>query len=141
MASSEIGIEGEVSEDVKEKIMVGRIKINDAIVDKSPDRQGGQKVDPAHIGQFQYETKTGIDLIQDRDGKFKMLAFTGRSSPGTAKRLLYYASDIEVKDYSKLNELILKHGFSHHLAMVFGDIRKELELLCDYYGIEYILAD
>ena len=93
------------------------------------------------IGQFEYGVKTGIDLIQDKDGKFKMLAFTGESRPETAKGLLYCAADVEVRNYSKLNELILEHGFSHHLAVAFRDITKELALLCDYYNIEYLLAD
>jgi hypothetical protein len=39
------------------------------------------------------------------------------------------------------NELILEHGFSHHLAMAGGDISQELAILCDYHGIEYITPD
>jgi len=140
MAPNELPLE-EVSEDIKEKVMRGKIKVNDAIAEKSPDRQGGKKVAPALIGQFEYGVKTGIDLIQDKDGKFKMLAFTGESRPETAKGLLYCAADVEVRNYSKLNELILEHGFSHHLAVAFRDITKELALLCDYYNIEYLLAD
>lgn len=141
MAPNELELEGEVSEEIKEKIMTGKISVNDVIAEKSPDRQGGQHLGPAHIGQFLYGIKTGINLIQDGNGKFKMLVFTGESKPETAKGLLYCASDIEVKNYTRLNELILDHGFSHHLAIAFEDITKELKVLCDYYGIEYILAD
>jgi len=36
---------------------------------------------------------------------------------------------------------VKEHGFSHHLAMAFGDISKELAILCDCYGIEYITLD
>ena len=141
MAPNQLGLKGRVSLEIKEKIMSGKVKVNEAIVEKSPDRQGGQRVGPAYIGQFQYGTKTGINLIQDRNGRFKMLVFTGENEPETAKGLLYCAADVEVKNYQRLNKLILEHGFSHHLAMAFGDISQELAVLCDYYGIEYITPD
>jgi L-fucose isomerase-like protein len=141
MAPNQLGLEGRGSEEIKEKIMSGKIKVNDAIAEKSPERQGGQRVGPAHVGQFQYGVKTGINLIQNKNGKFKMLVFTGENKPKTAKGLLYCAADVEVQNYQRLNELILEHGFSHHLAMTFGDISKELAALCDYYGIEYITPD
>jgi len=141
MAPNQLGLEGGVSEEINEKIMSGKIKVNDAIAEKSPERQGEQKIGPAHIGQFQYGVKTGINLIQDKNEKFKMLVFTGENKPKTAKGLLYCAADVEVQNYQRLNELILEHGFSHHLAMAFGDISKELAILCDYYGIEYITPD
>ena len=35
-------------------------------------------------------------------------------------------------------ELVIEHGFSHHLAMAMTDISKELKTLCEYYGIEYL---
>ena len=85
--------------------------------------------------------KTGLNLIEDENRFFKLLVFTGESRPDTARGILYSASDVEVKNYTRLNDLILQHGFSHHLAMVFGDVSQELKLLCDFYGIEYILAD
>jgi L-fucose isomerase-like protein len=55
--------------------------------------------------------------------------------------MLYSAADVKVRNYRRLNELILEHGFSHHLAMAFGDISRELKILCDYYDIEYISPD
>ncbi|MCX6089417.1 MAG: hypothetical protein NTX88_03385 [Candidatus Atribacteria bacterium] len=132
---------GKVDEETKRRIMEGEIAVNDAIAEKSPDRQGGLSIGPAHIGQFAYGVKTGINLIQDEGGHFKMLTFTGESKLRTAKGMLYSASDVEVKNNQKLNELILEHGFSHHLAMAFGDITKELRILCGFYGIEYLSAD
>jgi len=141
MSSNELDLEGEVSGEMKEKIMSGKIRVNDAIAEKSPDRQGGQVVAPAHIGQFEYGIKTGINLVQDKNGNFKMLIFTGESSPRTAKAKLYSASDVSIKNYSKLSDLVLKHGFSHHLAVALGDITQELKILCDYYGIEYYYVD
>jgi len=101
-------------------------------------RQSGTKMGPTLIGQFEYGIKTGINLIQTKQGKFKMLVFTGENSKETSKNMLYSAADIRVKDYKKLNELIIEHGFSHHLAVAFGDISEELEELCKYYDIEYI---
>jgi len=138
MAENEIPFNGEVSEEIKEKILTGKIRVNEAIADKSSNRQGGKISSPALIGQFKYGVKTGISLIQDREGNFKMLAFTGENRPDTAKGILYAGCDIEVKNYAKLNEAILEHGFPHHLAIAFGDIREELGVLCDYYGIKYI---
>lgn len=141
MAENEFELEGEISEDMREKILTGKIKVNEAIADKSPNRQAGKISSPALIGQFKYGIKTGMSLIQDKDNKFKMLVFTGENRPDTAKGVLYAGCDLEVKNYCKLNEAILKYGFPHHLAVTFGDIREELKILCEYYGIEYVLAD
>ncbi|MCX7796939.1 MAG: hypothetical protein N2380_10560 [bacterium] len=141
MAENEFRLEGDISEDIKEKILTGKMKVNEAIADKSPNRQAGKVSSPALIGQFKYGLKTGMSLIQDKDGKFKMLVFTGENSPETAKGILYAGCDLEVKNYAKLNNAILEYGFPHHLAVAFGDIREELKILCNYYGIEYILAD
>lgn len=141
MAPNEKGLEGEVSQAVKEQIMTGKIRVNDAIAENSPERQEGQIVASAHIGQFEYGVKTGISLIQDRNGNFKMLIFTGESSAETAKGQLYSASDMKVKNYAKLNALVLEHGFSHHLALALGNVVRELKLLCDFYGITAYEAD
>lgn len=138
MAKNSPKLLGKISSEVKKKIMAGKIKVNDAIAEKSPDRQGGLNIGPAHIGQFEYGKKTGINLIQTKEGRFKMLVFTGESNPETAKGILYSAADIKVKDSQRLNDLILEHGFSHHLALAFDDVSQELKILCDYYGIEYI---
>ena len=141
MAPNAKGLEGEVSQSVKEQILTGKIQVNDAIAENSPERQEGQVVASAHIGQFEYGVKTGISLIQDRNGKFNMLIFRGESSAETAKGQLYSASDVKVKNYAKLNELVLEHGFSHHLALALGDVVRELKLLCDFYGITVYEAD
>ncbi len=125
----------------KAAILAGRQKVDDGIAEKSPERQVQQSVAPAHIGQFAYGEKTGINLVQDRDGRFKMLVFTGESRPDTARGVLYSASDVEVRNNAKLQELILTHGFSHHMVLAFGDISRKLRLLCSYYDIEYISAD
>lgn len=138
MAKNPPKLSGKISSQLKKKIMTGKIRINDAIAEKSSDRQGGLNIGPAHIGQFKYGKKTGIGLIQTKEGRFKMLVFTGESSPETAKGILYSAADIKVKNPQRLNDLILEHGFSHHLALTFDDISQELKVLCDYYEIEYI---
>jgi hypothetical protein len=67
-----------------------------------------------------------------------MLAFSGTSSKQTQKDMLYAAADMEVKNAAKLNDLILEHGFPHHLAVAFGDINAEAKMLCDFAGIEFI---
>ncbi len=70
-----------------------------------------------------------------------MLIFRGESSAETAKGQLYSASDMNIKNYTKLNELVLEHGFSHHLAVALGDVVRELKLLCEFYGITAYEAD
>lgn len=129
---------GRVPEELKRKILAGEIKVNEAIAEHSAIRQAGQKIGPVYIGQFQYGPKTGINLIRDRNGNFKMLVFRGESSPQTTKNMLYSAADIRMERYRELSDLIIKHGFSHHLAVAMDDICEELKILCDYYGIEYI---
>jgi L-fucose isomerase-like protein len=141
MAPNEPGLEGEVSQEIKAKILRGEIRVNDALAEKSPERQDDQAVAPGHIGQFEYGIKTGINMIQDRCGNFKMLIFNGESSPETAKGQLYSASDVKVKNYTKLSDLVIEQGFSHHLAVALGDIAQELKLLCDFYGITYYYVD
>jgi L-fucose isomerase-like protein len=107
----------------------------------SPDRQGGTSMGPTCIGQFCYGVKTGVVLTQDAAGEFKMLAFSGENRPDTNQGLLYAAADVEVPDPARLNQLILEHGFPHHLAVAVGDIREELRLLCDFFGIQYMTPD
>ena len=130
--------EGRTKEESKERVLAGKIRINDALTEHTTLRHAGVKIGPMHIGQFRYGKKTGINIMQDRQGKFKMLVFVGANSPDTAKGMLYSAADVRVKNYKKLSQLILQHGFPHHLAMAFGDISRELEILCGYYNIEYI---
>lgn len=132
---------GKITDALKEKIFRGEVTVNDAISISSPCKQCDFITGPNLIGQFKYGIKTGIDLIRTREGKYKMLVFTGESDPTTAKNLLYTAADIRVANYKRLNELILKHGFSHHLAVAMKDISKELQILCEYYNIEYLNPD
>jgi L-arabinose isomerase len=107
----------------------------------SPDRQAGGNLGPTCIGQFRYGTKTGLGMIQDMDGRFKMLVFTGENRPDTRQNLLVAAADVAVARPEQLNRLLLSHGFAHHLAVAMGDISQELKLLCEFYGIEYVNPD
>lgn len=111
---------------------------NGEIANHTVCRQSNIEMGPTLTGQFEYGVKTGINLIQTNGGKFKMLVFAGENSKKTAKNMLYSAADIEVKEYKRLNELIIEHGFSHHLAVTMGDFSKELKELCRYYDIEFI---
>ena len=101
-------------------------------------RQAGGTMGPVLIGQFQYGPKTGLCLTRDPDGSFKLLAFTGESTPETARGVTYSAADIRVADYAKLNRLVLEGGFPHHLAVAMGDIREDVRMLCAFLGIEYV---
>ena len=121
--------------------VAGCMAKGDCIADHTVARQVGAKLGPTLVGQFEYGPKTGINLIQTKDGKFKMLVFTGENSKDTATNMLYSAADLRYKNYKKLNELIIEHGFSHHLAVSIGDITKELKELCAYYDIEFISPD
>lgn len=116
----------------------GLMEEGDSLGLSSPCRQCGVTTGLDHIGQFKYGVKTGIGLIPHKDS-FKMLVFTGESSKETDKNILYSAADVRVADHKRLNDLILEHGFSHHLAVAMGDVSKELKVLCGYYGIECIL--
>ena len=101
-------------------------------------RQGGGKMGPVLIGQFAFGPKTGLCLTQDAEGRFKLLAFRGESSPETAKGWAYIASDIRVPDYRKLNRLVLDGGFPHHLAMAMDDISEDVRMLCTLLGVQYV---
>ena len=132
---------GKASDELKEKITKGEVIVNDAISISSPCTQCDFITGPNLIGQFKYGVKTGIDLIRTREGKYKMLVFTGKSGKTTAKNMLYTATDIRVGNYKRLNDLIIEHGFSHHLALAMADISRELKLLCGYYDMEYLNPD
>lgn len=136
-----VASEGKISDELKEKIVRGEVVVNEAISISSPPKQADFITGPNLIGQFKYGMKTGIDLIRTREGKYKMLVFTGKSDKTTAKNMLYTAADIRVSNYERLNELIIEHGFSHHLAVAMADISKELKLLSEYYDIEYLNPD
>ena len=127
-----------LDEDTIKKIEKGEIKVNEAIGYSSPPKQVGFMTGPNLLGQFRYGKKTGIAMAPDKDKKFKMLIFSGESSLSSNKHMLYSASDVMVKDYKRLNEVILKEGFPHHLAVAFGDISSELKIVCEYYGIRAV---
>jgi len=125
------------AEKFREKVMSGKIRVGEAIFASSPTRQAGNQIEPVLIGQFEYGPKTGICLTQAPGGRFKMLVFVGESGKRTAKGKLYAAADVRLKEYKKLNEIILQEGFSHHLAVAMDDISAELKELCAYYDIDY----
>ena len=110
----------------------------DAIAVHPVIRQGGGKMGPVHIGQFEYGPKTGLCLTQDPGGEFKLLAFRGESSPRTAKGKTYSAADVRVPDYRKLDRLVLEEGFPHHLAVAMADITADVRMLCDFLGVRYV---
>ena len=132
---------GKASDELKERIDKGEVIVNDAISVSSPPKQAGFITGPNLIGQFKYGVKTGIDLICSQEGRYRMLVFTGKSDKATASNMLYTAADIRVNNYERLNELIIEHGFSHHLAVAMRDISEELRLLSEYYNIEYLNPD
>ena len=101
-------------------------------------RQGGGRIGPVHIGQFEFGPKTGLCLAQDPDGRFKLLVFRGVSRPDTARGLAYAAADLAVPDYQKLNRLVLEGGFTHHLAVALADISQEARMLCALLGVEWV---
>ncbi len=111
----------------------------EAIAYKSPDRQGGEPTHaPALIGQFAYGPKTGLTITQAPGGQLHLLAFTGASSPDTARGKLYSAADILYPEFRKLDRLIVQHGFPHHLAVALEDITAELAEVCAFLGIGYV---
>jgi len=110
----------------------------DAIVLHPVIRQGGGVMGPVHVGQFEFGPKTGLCLTRDPDGRFKLLAFTGRSDPQTARGLTYSAVDMAVADPQKLNRLVLDGGFPHHLAVALGDVTEEVRMLSKFLGVEYL---
>ncbi len=113
----------------------------DAIAVHPVLRQIGKEMGPVHIGQFEYGPKTGICLLDDGGGKFRLLAFGGESGPDTARGMVYSAADVRVKYPRRLHRLILDHGFPHHLAVAFGDLTEDLRLLCGYLGVEFVSPD
>jgi L-fucose isomerase-like protein len=115
--------------------------ICDAIALHPVIRLGGGVMGPVHIGQFEFGPKTGLCLTQDPDGKFKLLAFRGESTPDTARGLAYSAADLAVPEYRKLNQLLLDGGFPHHLAVALGDVSEEAKMLCRFLGIEWVSPD
>ncbi len=110
----------------------------DAIAVHPVNRQAGLTVGPVLAGQFEYGPKTGLCLTRDPGGPFKLLTFTGKSSPETARGMIYSAADIRVADYAKLDRLVLEGGFPHHLAVAMGDIREDVRMLCALLGVDYV---
>jgi len=118
--------------------IAGQMSADETIAYKSPDRQGGAPEHaPALIGQFAYGTKTGLAITQGMDGRFKLLTFTGVSSPETAQGKRYSAADVLIREYRRLDRLILQHGFPHHLAVAMSDISREVAEVCAVLDIEY----
>ena len=118
--------------------IAGQMGDGEAIAEKSPDRQGGDLNSPALIGQFEYGPKTGIAIAPKPEGGFRILAFTGESTPESARGKLYSAADVIVEEYRQLDNLIMGHGFPHHLALAMSDISREVAEVCAFHGIEYL---
>ncbi len=104
-------------------------------------RQASKVNGPVHIGQFEFGVKTGICLTPGTNGVLKLLAFRGESNQVTDQGMLYSAADMRVPSFRRLNRLILDHGFPHHLAMAFGDVVDDLQMLCTFLDIEYVTPD
>ncbi|HVP91459.1 MAG TPA: hypothetical protein VMS75_09600 [Terriglobales bacterium] len=116
----------------------GHGAVCDAIAVHPVVRQAGGKNGPVLIGQFEYGPKTGLCLVRDPSGKFKLLAFRGESSPKTARGVAYSAADVLVPDHARLDRLVLEGGFPHHLAVAMGDITEDVRMLCTLLGVEYV---
>jgi L-fucose isomerase-like protein len=116
--------------------IAGLMGDDEAIAYKSPDRQGGDSQHaPALIGQFAYGPKTGIAITQTPKGELKVLTFAGESSPETAQHKVYCSADVLIQEFRELNDLILEHGFPHHLAVGMSDITREVREVCDFLGV------
>jgi L-fucose isomerase-like protein len=115
--------------------IAGQMDEDEAIAEKSPDRQGGSLNAPALIGQFAYGPKTGVAIAPEPEGGFRVLSFTGENTPESARRKLYSAADVIVQEYRQLEGLLLQHGFPHHLAMATGDISREVAEVCSFLGV------
>ncbi len=116
--------------------IAGQMGDGEAIAYKSPDRQGKELRAPALIGQFEYGRKTGITVTQDNLGKIKVLCFTGENTPQSAMGKLYSGSDLVMGKYAELSDLIMEHGFPHHLAVAANDISREVSDVCAFLGVE-----
>jgi len=130
-----------VTPEIKQRILAGELTVNDALIEHGVRRQAGADSGPTHIGQFEYGVKTGLCITKTPEGRLKLLAFTGESSPQTAKGILYSGTDVRVKNHRRLDQLKREHGFPHHLAVAFCDLSRELRELCAYYGVEYLSPD
>jgi len=100
-------------------------------------RQAGGNIGATVIGQFAYGPKTGICLMQKRDGSFAILSFEGENTPDTAKGMKYSGADIRVKNYKEVNRIVLEHGFPHHLALGVGYLNADIALMCKFLGVEH----
>lgn len=116
----------------------GEGRVCDAIALHPVQRLAGNEMGPVHIGQMDYGPKTGICLVQAPNGRFKILAFHGKSSSETDRGVKYSAADVRVPDHRRLNELILEHGFPHHLAVAMGEITEDVRLLCRFLDVDYL---
>jgi len=128
---------GSVDEPTRQRIESGQLRVHCAVCRSSPARQAGSETGPNLVGQLAYGVKTGMCLAPDGAG-LKMLIFTGENRPDTAKGHLYIAADVEVPEHKALHQAILDEGFTHHLAVAFGDIRAELKTAAAFYGIRVV---
>lgn len=125
-----------LSDAMRKKIESGEAVLSDGIDYKSPDRQGGDMNGPAYVGRFREGRKTALAIMQSSEG-FKILSFTGETAADEPRKRFCFTS-VDVPEYRKLNELILKHGFPHHLAVALTDVSREMAEICALLGIEYI---
>lgn len=91
-------------------------------------------------GTGEFQLKDGfltINRLGEIGGKFKMLSTTGETVPDD--RVLRGSWKwVKVNDLKKLYRTIIEEGFVHHASMIFGDLRKEMDLFCKFTGIDII---
>jgi L-fucose isomerase-like protein len=92
------------------------------------------------FGTGEFQLKDGVLTINrfgEIGGKFKMLSTTGETVPDD-RELRGSWKWVKVNDLKKLYRTIIEEGFVHHASMIFGDLRKEMDLFCKFTGIDII---
>lgn len=131
---------GFVDAATRKRILSGELRLNCGVCRSSPCIHSGFVTGPNLVGQLEPGPKTGVALVPEGDG-FKMLIFAGENRPDTVKGMLYSAADVEVRACKRLHQAVMDEGFSHHLAVAFGDIRPELKTAVKFYGVRVVEVD
>ena len=87
---------------------------------------------------FQEGVVTIAKLLRPSQGKLRLFAAAGQVVPSPESVRGSVATVRPRPSADAFLSAIMREGVEHHLALVYGDWRRDLEMFCEFTGIEYL---
>ena len=81
---------------------------------------------------------TVAKLLRPKDGRLRLFAAGGRVIPSGENVRGSVATVRPDASAAAFLSAMMRQGVEHHLALVYGDWKRELELFCEFTGMDYV---